>query len=167
MRDLREVLVIVSLVHGVLRKGHGLVHHFERPIVHPYCDRSFRQTPLPVEFPVLKAQEPMLVQIPRVAKRIRSRNSAEYIVPLCHARTWTGLCVTKSKGLPPSEPKYCHKIILSRLNCCPHPSTRKSLWKGSFAEKPVWKIRLAENLCDINGISSSVTICYAKLMQIT
>src|SRR6266516_4515858 len=97
MRDLRAVLVIVSLVHGVLRKGHGLVLHFERPIVHPYCDRSFRQTPLPVEFPVLKAQEPMLVQIPRVAKRIRSRNSAEYIVPLCHARTWTGLWQPSSR----------------------------------------------------------------------
>src|SRR5207247_5988603 len=67
MTHLREVLVILLEVHHVLSKRHGLILDLERPIIHPHRDRSFRQSPLPVELPILKAQKPIFVQIARVA----------------------------------------------------------------------------------------------------
>src|SRR6266487_3566115 len=66
MTHLREVLVILLEVHHVLSKRHGLILDLERPIIHPHRDRSFRQSPLPVELPILKAQKPIFVQIARV-----------------------------------------------------------------------------------------------------
>lgn len=66
-RDLREVLVIVLLFDGVLGDGNGLVLHFEQSIIHPHRDWSLRQAPLSIELPVLKAQEPIFIQMARVA----------------------------------------------------------------------------------------------------
>src|SRR6266536_6259234 len=67
MTHLREVLVILLEIHRVLSERHGLILYLERSIIHPHRDRSFRQPPLPVELPILKAQEPIVVQIARVA----------------------------------------------------------------------------------------------------
>src|SRR5260370_33329269 len=91
--------------------------------------------------------------------------SSGTIVPLCHPMTCAGLFVTSSKGLPPLEAKCCRKTSQSRLSRLRHTSTGKSFWKDRLAAKPVWKIRLAENLRDFHAVSSSVAIYYAKLMQ--
>jgi len=89
------------------------------------------------------------------------------MVPVCPPSPSAGLCVTRSKGLPPLATKCCHKAPQTRLSRLRHTSTGKSFWKDSLAAKPVWKIRIAENLCDFHAVSSSVAIYYAKLMQTT
>ena len=67
MADRSQVLVVVLQLDAVPGKRHGLMLDLERTLIDPNRDRRFRQTPLPVELPVLEPQEPVLVEVTGVA----------------------------------------------------------------------------------------------------
>ena len=64
-----RVLVIVLQFNRVLGEHYRLMLNFERALIYPDGDRSIREALLPVELPILKAQEPNFIQITSVAGR--------------------------------------------------------------------------------------------------
>src|SRR5260370_40245517 len=61
-------------------------------------------------------------------------------MPRIQPSTAAGLCVTRSKGLPPLEAKCCRKTSQSRLSRLRHTSTGKSFWKDRRRLKRDWEV---------------------------
>jgi hypothetical protein len=62
-----EALTIVLQFDPVGGERDSLMLHLERTVIDPNRDRRIGKAPLPIELPILEAQKPVLVKVPRVA----------------------------------------------------------------------------------------------------